>query len=100
PIKDVLGVVSSDLVNLADLAAISGNHLPASADHQPRNRISHLDILTARAQQRRVEPGPQLERAIRLTEESACRASNLRATGVTSDGGNSSRGPTNPRGGP
>src|SRR6266516_738261 len=69
PIKDVLGVVPSNLVDLADLAAISGNYLPASPDHQPRNRISHLDSLTARAQQRWLEPCPQLGPAVRSKEK-------------------------------
>jgi len=69
PIKDVLGVIPGNLVDLADLAAISGNHLPASPDQQPRNRISHLDSLTARAQQRWLEPCPQLGRAVRPKEK-------------------------------
>src|SRR5712691_5651921 len=62
PIKNVLGVVPCNLVHLADLAAISGKHLPAGPDHQPRNRISHLYSLTVRARspQRWLEPGPQL----------------------------------------
>src|SRR6266508_1624417 len=69
PVKDVLGVVPCNIVDLANLAAISGNHLPASPDHQPRNRISHLDSLTARAQQRWLEPGPPRACQYRLREE-------------------------------
>jgi hypothetical protein len=41
PVEDVLGVVAGDLVDLADLAPVRGEDLPAGPHQQPGDRVGH-----------------------------------------------------------
>ena len=42
PVEDVRSVVAGDLVDLADLGAVGGEHLPAGPDQQPRDGVGHV----------------------------------------------------------